>query len=952
MEINENVDQKKAKNVIRKCKQSINTANPKGITLVALVITIIIIIILSTIAINFTFGENGLITRAEQAKELAEVSTIQEQMEMIKAEEIIEGQGTIDPDRYFDKLEDAGVILDKDTDVIDNGDGTYEVTADPDYVFDVTLVPDKENPTDLEIEYVGKGEVIGPRIRRINITEQTENSISVEVETRDAEGGTYTYSYRKEGEPDWIDAATNNSNTYKFEGLESSTTYEIKVKVETEEGTAEKKTKVTLGAPEVAPEGTITFGEVAWSGYKASVTVNTSAEGYTIEYQVNKQEEGSWQTVENNGTIPNLNHGDTVYARITDGSKTSGVQETEIADTKNPTVVVKANGTTSSSVSVTVQAVDNESGMKDDSTYTYSIKESTQGDETYTTPENANGITNTSYTFTGLMQGTNYTVRVQVNGDKANNVGTGTLADQTTGTVGGASEGLATGNIVATNPTWSSGQASITLTTSTGMQIQWQKNSIEGQWTTIASGGQVTGLSHGDTVFARLTDGTNVGDYASVNIQDGIAPSAPTIRITSGTAGNNGYYKSNVTVTITGGNDGESGANKIRYAVTGAQTVTQTETADGNTSTSITISAEGASTITAYTLDKAGNVSTAATQTINKDSTAPSTASLTVGTVGETSIAVTARGADSTSGIYSYQFQRSTTSATSGFTTVGGTQTSTATSYSYTYSNLTDDTTYYLRVVVTDRAGNTTTSTAVTQKTNMTPVPIEDKLKAGDYVYYTDGKGTRRTCVVLYDSSSSYGVEIITMESVEDVELGNGTGSTQSNNTTYFNTAKNSYNNAISTLNSAASPYNNTTYSSRARCVGSNPSNPTLDNPGYYTRSDSWFSSYKGQFKNTDTNYESDFEQMKVLGIHDIDGNYWLASRCVIYFNTWNGFYVRYVDTSGILHENEYVFYVGSDGDEVSVSDTRGLRPIFLLRSNVKVTGGAGEEGDPYTLGT
>ncbi len=51
----------------------------KGITLVALVITIIIIIILSTIAINFTFGENGLITRAEQAKELAEV--LQEEQE-------------------------------------------------------------------------------------------------------------------------------------------------------------------------------------------------------------------------------------------------------------------------------------------------------------------------------------------------------------------------------------------------------------------------------------------------------------------------------------------------------------------------------------------------------------------------------------------------------------------------------------------------------------------------------------------------------------------------------------------------------------------------------------------------------------------------------------------------------------------------------------------------------
>ena len=40
----------------------------KGITLVALVITIVILIILATIAIQFAFGENGLINRAQDAK--------------------------------------------------------------------------------------------------------------------------------------------------------------------------------------------------------------------------------------------------------------------------------------------------------------------------------------------------------------------------------------------------------------------------------------------------------------------------------------------------------------------------------------------------------------------------------------------------------------------------------------------------------------------------------------------------------------------------------------------------------------------------------------------------------------------------------------------------------------------------------------------------------------------
>lgn len=43
--------------------------NQKGITLVALVITIIILIILATVAISFAFGNNGLVNRAEDAKD-------------------------------------------------------------------------------------------------------------------------------------------------------------------------------------------------------------------------------------------------------------------------------------------------------------------------------------------------------------------------------------------------------------------------------------------------------------------------------------------------------------------------------------------------------------------------------------------------------------------------------------------------------------------------------------------------------------------------------------------------------------------------------------------------------------------------------------------------------------------------------------------------------------------
>lgn len=63
------------KNYIRKKRE-------KGITLIALVITVIILIILATVTINVVLGEDGLIDRAQQAKEMTEQAMVDEQQEL------------------------------------------------------------------------------------------------------------------------------------------------------------------------------------------------------------------------------------------------------------------------------------------------------------------------------------------------------------------------------------------------------------------------------------------------------------------------------------------------------------------------------------------------------------------------------------------------------------------------------------------------------------------------------------------------------------------------------------------------------------------------------------------------------------------------------------------------------------------------------------------------------
>ena len=73
---------KSRKTQTRKRKQPIKE---KGITLIALVITIVILLILSAVVINLALGEGGL---AEKAKEATENYQIAEQAEMESIAEI------------------------------------------------------------------------------------------------------------------------------------------------------------------------------------------------------------------------------------------------------------------------------------------------------------------------------------------------------------------------------------------------------------------------------------------------------------------------------------------------------------------------------------------------------------------------------------------------------------------------------------------------------------------------------------------------------------------------------------------------------------------------------------------------------------------------------------------------------------------------------------------------
>ena len=77
--------------------------NSKGITLIALVVTIIILIILANISIITVLGDNGIITKAQYAREQIEMETIKQDVQIGYFESY--NNGIIETDVLKEKIE-------------------------------------------------------------------------------------------------------------------------------------------------------------------------------------------------------------------------------------------------------------------------------------------------------------------------------------------------------------------------------------------------------------------------------------------------------------------------------------------------------------------------------------------------------------------------------------------------------------------------------------------------------------------------------------------------------------------------------------------------------------------------------------------------------------------------------------------------------------------------------
>ena len=353
---------------------------------------------------------------------------------------------------------------------------------------------------------------------------------------------------------------TGTNAKYTFTGLKAGETYTIKIEVTDLAGNkaVKEQTVTTEAIPDTTTvDGAIAFSAVTWTQNNgvgtASVTVSTTETDYYIEYQVVEDGQvlnsSSWTKGKNKGetvTLNNLNNNDTVYARLTDGINSGNYATLKVTDLNNPTLNASLTSTTSE-ITSTVTAVDNETGLGQNPEYKFYIKANSNSGKTNNivtdysiTPTYAG--TNATYTFTGLKAGQAYTVKVEVTdlaGNKAvkeQTVTTETIPDTTT------VQGAISFSAVTWTQNSGTGKASVTVsTTETDYYIEYQVVA-DGQtlnannWTKGQNKGKtvtLNNLNNKDTVYARLTDGTNSGNYATLLVADTIKPENFTIEVSN-----------------------------------------------------------------------------------------------------------------------------------------------------------------------------------------------------------------------------------------------------------------------------------------------------------------------------------------------------------------------------------------------------------------------------------
>ena len=518
-----------------------------------------------------------------------------------------------------------------------------------------------------------KGEqVIGEGFRISMAAEDYASGLATE--------GRYTYRHKLAPNMTYTDNLSQET-TYLYTGLDQSKTYDMYMIVKDEAGNMTASD--VISRPAIWISNTPTVGDTVSGGVEGARKYCSTDVDVSLTGQDENNVDISRVTYQILGTTTGAGNMDGTYY-----DKGVALSEDEIEMANEKTIQIRADGNwtikihtyNKENVRVTTNTLEVTRDTVTPEPPVIEVTSGTMGEETY--------------------YRSNITVKLSSQDD--------TCYKKTTYTV----TGTATGNGTI-------GGVSIT----SGQQVNITETDIANNGTfVIAADGRWTVKGYTYDKAGRKS----VVAEGIVVTRDMINPTINTPTITSGTQGEASYYRSNVTIKISGTE--VTSYKKATYRVTGTakgngaiggtsvttnQVVDTGEVEIANNGT-FTITADGKWTVTAYMYDRSGRTTAVSSNLVfTRDTVAPTISSFTKTGIGTTTLSVRVSASDAFSGLASsgtYQYLVGTSSQS---TTTANTHTYTGLSFNFSSkpSSLTKNN---VKVIVKDKAGNTTTKTGIT----------------------------------------------------------------------------------------------------------------------------------------------------------------------------------------------------------------------------------------------
>ena len=542
----ETVERKRENSTLEE-KKNINFSSKflnkkSGITMVALVVTIVVLLILASISIQ-GITRTGIFRAAEDTKlehkRASIATTLQTKLKINQTEQIRGTDEEIVKATYEDVKNDLEEIKKAGGKDIEVSEVTSEEkNGKTEWFFEVKVDGDVYKVGLDGSDYLGKEDELAPLIG-IKKATATTNAITATVTTRRNEGGKIEYYIKEKGSQKFDLAGTTDQNTFKYTKLKQETTYVIEAVAINTKGkkkvSKEYEIKTSL-VPKI-DSNEIKFASVPneWTNKSVEVTATLTVDGQIFTLATSKNPTSGW--IASNRQIFTQNG--TMYAALTDGNNYGAAASYEVTNIDTVKPVIKNITATTNTIKIT--ATDEASGI-----YSYAISESETMPKTFTKLDNSTQVFNT--VVENLKQSTKYYVWVK---DAAGNISE--VASTKTGTVPKLTDANTT---ITKSPNDWTKQEVIATASTTEKNYTLQTKKDNGEWQTT----NTQKFTENGTIYARLWDGTNAGEeiYKPITNIDKTAPTATNIEIKNVTPAGYDVY-------VYGVKDNGSGVNRVQF---------------------------------------------------------------------------------------------------------------------------------------------------------------------------------------------------------------------------------------------------------------------------------------------------------------------------------------------------------------------------------------------------